>query len=246
MGTSSHGFIYSFPGTRKSGDPNTTLGNSVLNAMSLLYTFCNNPRVGLDKVHIMINGDDAIISLNLPYEPANFINDTVSSLLELGFTAKMTSVTPEHATFCSARFVPCEGNVAKFLLTPKLGRAFVRFGYAEKAPKDRYIWLVGCATQWLTVFSHIPFMLSFANKIILLCRAVSPVNVDCTVIIEDYLRLRPNSARQPSPQLSMWLSAVYGITQEDIVEFNTLVDNLSLESCMDCQLLCKLVATDEC
>jgi hypothetical protein len=44
----------------------------------------------------------------------------------------------------------------------------------------------------------------------------------------------------------MWLSAVYGITQEDIVEFNTLVDNLSLESCMDCQLLCKLVATDEC
>lgn len=126
-GVTKHGIAYSVPGCRKSGDPYTSLGNSILNV--LLHLFIAS-RGSTDiswlcrKIRMVAQGDDNALNHSLGYEP-----NWRDSFCRLGFEAeciKRNSVW--DCDFCSSFFVPAFTDRIQPVLVPKPGRVLAKLG----------------------------------------------------------------------------------------------------------------------
>lgn len=98
LGYTKSGIKYRTTATRMSGDPDTGLGNSVLNG-DVLYGWLRHN--GITKYDIMLDGDDSIVIIE---QPERELDCTVFGLL--GFETKFESTTDiQHAEFCRSRLV---------------------------------------------------------------------------------------------------------------------------------------------
>lgn len=110
-GITVHGIKYKCDGTRKSGDPNTSLGNTLLNALVHKYAYAKVLRVGLDfyvptdRMRVWVNGDD-----NLTWLMNTPVNERQLSALkqligELGLKPELKMNMEYHeSTYCSCWF----------------------------------------------------------------------------------------------------------------------------------------------
>lgn len=100
-GVTAHGVRYSVPATRKSGDPNTSVGNSLLNAVSTLSFML--PRV---PCKLIVLGDDMLCATERPIDSVAF----EKHLRGFGLDPEMkvwTGPNAHHrASFCSSYFWP--------------------------------------------------------------------------------------------------------------------------------------------
>jgi hypothetical protein len=102
-GKSSHGHRYSITGTRCSGDPNTSCGNSMLNALVLVAAL---RRLGIFDFRLIVLGDDSVIALKVQVQVGPF----VKILAKFGLVAvTVLHPDPDLVTFCSGRFWRIKG-----------------------------------------------------------------------------------------------------------------------------------------
>lgn len=123
-GTTSCGIKYTIVGTRKSGEPNTSCGNTLLNA--LMHAYCLKGQ----KYLMLALGDDNLVV------GANTLEVDFTPMARLGFRPKTKiSRDPFEVEFCSMTMYPVKGQTG-WLFTPKAGRLLAKmpFDYSN-APR---------------------------------------------------------------------------------------------------------------
>jgi len=125
------GIQYRVPGTRKSGDPDTSLMNSILNALLHLYVIRTEYNLSIRRLmritRMLVQGDDNLSSLCV----SNRL-DLAPAMLRLGF--KCEALWRDHwhdAEFCSCRIVPTSHG---YTFVPKPMRLLMKFGQIINPP----------------------------------------------------------------------------------------------------------------
>lgn len=145
---------YWVPGARKSGDPFTSLYNTLLNIF--MHAFILHKHYGWDletikqRTRMVAAGDDNLMTIN-----AQAV-DFVSYMKKLGFNSEaIVRHSLADAEFCSCRLFFLQG---KWVFAPMAGKVLSKFGFLNNPPKNvsRESMLKGIATGLLRACSFIP------------------------------------------------------------------------------------------
>jgi hypothetical protein len=139
-GVTTHGWRYKIRGTRKSGDPWTSVFNSVLNGLSHAYIFCNHTGHTLKQViqykkrgksifRMILQGDDNVMR----HIPTAIPIPWVACMRRLGFDSEAEYRSePCEITFCSMMLIKAKN----WLFVPLPGKVLAKFGYIHDRPKE--------------------------------------------------------------------------------------------------------------
>jgi hypothetical protein len=130
-GFTHHGFKYSCRGTRKSGDPYTSLFNTIINLLCHAYVFCKQtllPWKEGKRLLIMVGqGDD-----NAGAHSPKYTIDWRKGMKECGFDSEATYAHRLHdMEFCSSVLVKLQRG---YVFVPLLGRTLTKLGYCINLP----------------------------------------------------------------------------------------------------------------
>jgi len=136
-GVTSKGIKYRCEGTRKSGDPYTSVFNSLWNAMVHVHSYCVMHNINYkqmlasNNVKMLVQGDDNALSVVGPAP------DFGAALLNYGFEAKfIRRPEPLKLEFCSNRLYPVASG---YVFGPKPGRVMAKMGYVINPPSKRTV-----------------------------------------------------------------------------------------------------------
>lgn len=247
-GYTAHGLKYSCTATRKSGDPNTSLGNSRLSgligrflrcsllARSLGESIMDFPPSRLDVATIVMGDDDASLGTRHHLFTES---DMISEYLRFGFEIKYQIHADCYLlSFCSGRFYPSTRGT---ILGPKIGRLISRMGWALKKNSRQREWLRGVAIANVDLTRHIPFLYDLVEKTRALtqgCKAVA-----CTDRPMAFQQVA--TAGEPCPETWAMLDVVYGVSDQDLVGWRRMLSNVrSLPHWIGGDLVDRLVAVD--
>jgi len=130
-GSTAHGWRYKCKGTRKSGDPYTSLMNSVINAVSHLYLYCRwtgrTVVSARNSIRMLVQGDDNCLrhaeACEFPWQ---------QGMARLGFDSEaLYRENLFDVEFCSCRLYETNEGV---VFGPKPGRVLAKFGYIINPP----------------------------------------------------------------------------------------------------------------
>jgi hypothetical protein len=148
-GRSSHGHKYKVDGTRCSGDPNTSPGNTKLTVGAAVWCLY---KLGITDFRIIALGDDSVIATKARVDPQEF-----ARLMErLGLVAKVKShLDADYVEFCSGRFWhTVDGRV----WGPKIGRVLAKVGYSVAPQHNPRSWLKGVMLGMAQDCAHVPIL----------------------------------------------------------------------------------------
>jgi len=230
-GYTSHNIHYGVPATRKSGDPNTTLGNSIINMLMSKYVFQCITGEHWSKIPILVGGDDSVIGLKVKCSRQLIVDE----FRKLGFIAKPVLTVYPNVTFYSARFVP---SASGFILTPKFGRTLSKCGHTITRQDEPMKWLKGIAVANASLHGHVNFLYSYFRHI--------------KVCIEgDYLvcnrQFKLFTSRVYSPSVSPFIKfmvLVYGITCEELLQLEEYLSNVNVCGLIQHPVLTKILLID--
>jgi hypothetical protein len=136
VGYTKCGYRYKVQGTRKSGDPNTSVGNSLLNG--LLHANIFDIMVGKGNWKIAVLGDDMIAVIKREVSHLWSEQDYTEFVNNLGLEPEIeVHEDPNKASFCSSYFYPVNYNGQDtHVLAMKAGRAVRKFGYGFGEVRD--------------------------------------------------------------------------------------------------------------
>lgn len=135
-----HGFgrfhEYTVPNTRKSGDQNTSVGNTLVNFfvhyVSLETWNVTHKFKGRIHDYSMLGlGDDNLIAIALDHNyKQEFMAHTENVITSLGLKPKL--VSNKYPTYCSSYFMPVEDMFGrkKYVLTPCVTRSLTKLGWS--------------------------------------------------------------------------------------------------------------------
>jgi len=133
-GVTHHGWKYKCEGTRKSGDPYTSVMNSVINGISHVYLYCLWTGKTVEylrnskEFRMLVQGDD-----NLMRHPGLKHFNWEKGMASLGFESEaIYRARAEDAEFCSSRIYETTGGVT---FGPKPGRVLAKLGYIINPPQ---------------------------------------------------------------------------------------------------------------
>lgn len=128
-GRTRNGIRYRVRGTRMSGDPDTGLGNSIINC-DAIYAWLN--RCGITKYDILLDGDDAVVIV----EDDEALD--MNGFEDLGFDTKLEIVDDiGQVEFCQSRIVQIPNP--RFVRNPE--RAVSHYSVCVKTYTDHWQWL---------------------------------------------------------------------------------------------------------
>lgn len=142
-------------GRRQSGDPNTTLGNTLNSAMTTLAVFDD---LGLPPGFMALAGDDVIWMM--PYSLVQHMPAIVARYRYYGFNMEaQTRLSPFDAHFLGSRPLPCSRCVdgkwePTWILAPEMGRCLPKFGWSLDPQAQPRNW----ARQVAVAFRHMSFV----------------------------------------------------------------------------------------
>lgn len=163
-GVTSHGIKYCRDGCRCSGDPYTSLFNSVQNGLMHLFIYIRarnvSVKVGLKELVMNVSGDDNIGSH--PGPPV----DWASGMAKMGFEAvPVYREAPYLAEFCSMRLTPVEGG---WTFVPKVGKVINKIAYCLDRPANlsKESLVRGTAMSLYSLASPCPPLVAFLDRLI--------------------------------------------------------------------------------
>lgn len=133
-GITHHGWKYKCEGTRKSGDPYTSVMNSIINGISHAYLYCLWTKktvaycVGSMEFRMLVQGDD-----NCMRHPEIAKFPWNIGMASLGFESEaIYRSRREDVEFCSSRLYETTGGLT---FGPKPGRVLAKLGYIINPPQ---------------------------------------------------------------------------------------------------------------
>ncbi len=238
VGRAKFGIKYKVRGTRRSGDPQTSVGNSVLQLALLYYALCCATGASLETLlersTIFAQGDDGLTFLS---EEFSHCLPAVREILQrLGFEVKMKVHSgPDalyQATFLSSRVYPVQDALTGqefHVLAPMIGRQVEKFGYYTCPPPGvPHLSIVrGDAIGRQNIYRAIPFLRCYITRTLELT-SQGPAYRDPrkkeVVADTDYL-LAPSAATYGV------IERVYGLTkldEENLENLLKLADHLPM------------------
>lgn len=202
-GYTAMGLKYEVEGTRKSGDPNTTLGNSIINALSHLFVL-HQARGGrltelMLECKILVGGDD-----NLMVIPEDINVDWVAKLAELGLVSKMvTREDKEQLTFFSSRGYPSSSGV---VFAPKLGKFLAKVGWNLDNYPDEQMWWKDVRAGWVNTLHHVP-----------IARVLVEGLQQSNIKVQDW-ELKAKTQNDVTAETWAFFEKVYQLNQTEILE----------------------------
>jgi hypothetical protein len=163
VGSTREGFLYKVKGTRKSGTPNTSFGNSYLNLMAHMWIMSELDMFPGRDYAIMAVGDDMLMIVNPIIDRTELLSRITKGCKSLGFEPKAKINTEIHQVeYCSKLFWPSnKGTIAG----PKVGRFLLRAGWSVKPlqTKDKEVETIakrlkGIGMTMFPMSSHIPIV----------------------------------------------------------------------------------------
>jgi hypothetical protein len=246
-GFTSHGHYYSIPGTRCSGDPNTSVGNTIIVGLVSWMVFSRlvlelyDVQLKFD-VHVfmaIIMGDDITVALKF-FIPSQRIEDLYR---EFGFEVKLRNeVDINLVTFCSGRFWDVSTvDKQKRVFGPLLGRVLSKLAYSVPPLDKPYEWLKGVLIGVKRDYNHIPILQHYVDHQLSLLDPLVPGRV--RKIQVDH-RVHTSMWHDATEATYRQLQSLYGITRKDVDEFVSYMKKQKLHTLMDQSLLHILVQVD--
>jgi hypothetical protein len=241
-GITPHGVFYSVDGKRKSGDGNTSCGNSIINGhvhayqitraacqvaknTGAKYNMCDSDHTvgcgaysGGDSVHDMaILGDDNIMFMAMDVAQELLANQTFSLY---GLRPKFKLVTPFTAEYCSGRFWPSHIGI---IWGPKIGRVICKTFYAitDLKPTDYKAHLRGVCLGLAKDVAHIPILR------VVVARTLQLTSDEHRVLRNTDPDLHKHHASQHGEAVDdtyRLIYEVYGLTQFDVADAEEYLD----------------------
>jgi hypothetical protein len=245
FGRDKFGTRYSVDGGRHSGDHNTSCGNTLLQALAILFccAFHDASITGVllgareisEKYQLTIPclGDD-----NLVIGDRKFI-DTVplkALLLKLGLELEpkkhVTSDAKYLASFCSARFYPVAGGMT--VLGPGIGRGIVKSGWYVNPPVgvDLKRLLRADAIGRSNDCSFIPFLNLMWKKNMQMTSDVKLVYTTREMRRASLHNAHVSVRHLPCSETYAMINAVYGLTMEDEEKYASLLSEVKSLPCI--------------
>jgi hypothetical protein len=215
--------VYFCRGTRKSGDQNTSVGNTIVNILVQLYvlsvTTFTGPMTVFDALNngtldLLVLGDDTVICIDGIEIPQQAY---VTKIRELGLVIKLIQKSQYNVTFCSSYFVPAVvDGLETHILTQKLGRNLSRaynshLHYNTKITANG--WVKSNAYAYMKDYQHIPFMYHWHQVKYNALKAYKAIPLDG----EEY-HVSNDIVVGPSDNLFIWFNSVYNVYELPILE----------------------------
>lgn len=192
------GISYTTPDGRKSGDPYTSCGNSILNALLHCYIYQRATGITIKQIpqhlQMIVQGDDNALV-------AKHQVDYKKIMEKLGFKAETKH--REHlydVSFCSARFTPVSNGA---VLLPNPSRVYMKFGTFATNKLINYEELCSVSAKGLyNTLSFIPLFKNKFDKCIALCPNAKERKMD-------EWQVWCNKPVKPSPETWVWLDKYF-------------------------------------
>jgi hypothetical protein len=252
IGMTKNGVLYTVEGTRASGEPNTSCGNSIINGITMLYAArqtlladSDTPRqqrvlnVGnlLRNCRVFLLGDDNTLMSPVKLDVAKMREN----LSRCGIEAKFKDTTRMTAEFCSCRFWMVGDN--ETLLGPKPGRVIPKLGWATNmnfpSREKLYEHVRGIALGMHASVNHIPVLRAIIATILRVTKGVASIP-------DPYaFHFKPSRMREATVQTFAQFEAIYGLSRERVLAFEAKLDRVKeLPHRIDDSVIDVLVAVD--
>jgi hypothetical protein len=137
-GRASDGSKYYVHGTRTSGSPNTSCGNTLINVLLISYALfkvCNLKLLKDYAIKAIGDDSDELIPMKHLTLVRNKLPEINSVFTSLGMVAKLSIVIDRpNSEYVSA--IPWQITSKTICYSPKIGRLIVKLGYTLKEPKN--------------------------------------------------------------------------------------------------------------
>jgi len=160
---------FQLSGTRRSGDQNTTLGNSVLNIIVTLYLLSKQFDVIRllqdNKIALMCQGDDMVVLMS------GFVFDTDLYSIDarnIGMDFKVDITDIAGASFLSKSIVPVYDNGSSYYALPLIGRIIQKCWVSVhfyQSVEQRQAWVRNNALNYMQIFSCVEPLHDYFGRI---------------------------------------------------------------------------------
>jgi hypothetical protein len=206
-GRTKWGYRYVVPGTRKSGDPYTSLGNSLLNGLMHFFIYKYHTKCStiqaMYALKMFVQGDD-----NLGFSVVKDI-PWVAYMSKLGFTSEAVyRKSVFQAEYCSSRLYPTSSGL---VLGPMPGKVLAKFGHYVQPPKQVPIkqLLRGSALGLYKQCYFIPPIKIFLDKVL-----KYTVGNKAYFTKQGDWQNRTKGFHEPVPETYQVLAEIYGYAKE--------------------------------
>jgi len=214
VGKTPGGVFFLYWGKRKSGDGDTSCGNTLINAV-MVWAFFMRLKEIVKQAHQMFMGDDNVVASSTYVLP--YIKDLERWITNLGFKPKI-NIRPTVATleYCSGYFYQINDAPSKlaFCWGPKVGKAGLKLGWNKNTPFDdpfnaaRHLRGVAMGLDQQT--NHVPILRAIIKRYLQLTNAVL-----ATPKYEHH-QIRARKSHPATPEIMDQFYELYGLTVEDI------------------------------
>lgn len=223
-GFTHHGLSYRVDGTRKSGDPFTSLFNSIINGLSHLFLYCVKfhpiplpVSTAKQKIVMILQGDDNVLA-----HKDDKIFPWQAGMATLGFDSKAMYRTNVDLEFCSNRLYDTSSGL---VFGPKPGKVLAKLGYIINPPMgvSRESLMRGVALGLEQQCSFIPPIKVVIDRILFLTKDFSPHYIKQ---YEEHKMLPPPNTIC-TPATMFHLHEQYGWTNEMQSDFEDYVNKMN-------------------
>jgi len=216
-------FKYKTPYTRKSGDQNTSIGNTIINMIAHVWAINSYNKRGNSVIYrMMALGDDNLLAVkNAGDDFAQYINKQIS-LLGLQPKFFKSSFAP---TYCSSVFLPVldEKGYERYVLVPEVLRRITKIGWTVTNVKNQETVLGRLKANEVSQPNNslMPVSRVFSNH-------YGAMNVTMSRLDKWQNHSKYDSDYVFGDNTKEWFMSVYGVPWSSVVQLETfLYDHLS-------------------
>jgi hypothetical protein len=207
---------------RNSGDPNTTLGNSLINMFAWRFVLTE---MGFSQaeIELMVNGDDSMVGMDTTCE--NFITVATGIFREIGLTIEISqSQEGWDLAFNGAYGYPAIDRDGRKVIVaaPQPARFFSKVGWSLFPQPDYLGWNRGIAQAWRPLVAHVPMYSVLIDRVLTLTEGVKPIRVKPTshYMFQNEMRT-PHAFRPDHSRIFECMQAIHDSTPHDFFSSTT-------------------------
>jgi hypothetical protein len=170
VGYTKTGIRYEVAGKRKSGDMNTSCGNSLINGYAHAFALS---LLGIVDYTMLVLGDDNLIMMStVDFDRVRMAQSTFEGTLrDLGFKPKMVIRNdPMLAEYCSGLFYPVRGERGlHYIWGPKPGKTILKMFFCPHPSfkeEQRRAWLYEVALAYQNSYPYVPVLSAYADAVV--------------------------------------------------------------------------------